>query len=257
MFYNCKNLKNITMVKSNFTNTLIRDMRGVFENCESLSSLDLSLFYTPKVEIMWDMFKNCKSLKYLNIPKFDTSKVTDMESMFEGCEDLTSLNIKNFKTPRVRYMNKMFRNCKNLQSLYFDNINSTSLGTMQQMFYNCKNLEYLNIFSLTENFQSITEMFEGASDNFTFCIKEHEDIPNIFEELYKRSGTKRDCSENCYGNRNQRPIVIEKKICCPMFEYNGTCYDKCPKRTKDTNRDKICEPFPCSPNIIIMNKIIA
>jgi len=45
---------------------------------------------------------------------------------------------------------------------------------MQQMFYNCKNLKYLNIFSLTENAQSISEMFEGTSNYFTICIDEPE-----------------------------------------------------------------------------------
>ena len=248
LLYNCYNLKNITMYKSNFTNPLITNMRGVFENCESLTSLDLTSFYTPNVIMMWDMFKNCKSLKYLDIPKFDTSKVTDMESMFEGCESLISLDIKHFNTINVRYMNKMFKNCKSLQSLYFNNINSTTLGSMQQMFYNCRSLEYLNIYSLTEQFQSISEMFEGASNNFIVCVKEHENIPNIFEEILKRSGTQRDCSEDCYGIGNKRPHIIEKKICYPMFEFNGICYDKCPGRTEATNEDKICKYFNCSPN---------
>ena len=247
MFYNCKQLKFLSLYNSTFSNTLITDMRGMFENCESLISLNLSLFYTPKVEIMWNMFKNCKSLKYLDLSTFDTSKVTDMESMFEGCEGLISLSLVKFNTTNVRYMNKMFKNCKSLQSLYFNNINSTSLGSMQQMFYNCEKLEYLNIYSLTEKSQSFSEIFEGASDNFIVCVKDNENIPNIFEEILKRSGTQRDCSENCYGIGNSRPYIIEKKICCPKFEYNGACYNKCPKRTEAKNDDKICKYFNCSP----------
>ena len=58
---------------------------------------------------------------------------------------------------------------------------------------------------------------------------------------------KRDCSENCYGLGNRRPIIPQQKICCPMFEYNGTCCDKCPKRMNATSDDKICKPFNCSP----------
>ena len=248
LFYFNKKLKSITITKNSFTNELITNMKGIFKDLTSLISLDLSSFNTKNVEIMWDMFKNCKSLKYLDLSNFDTSKVTDMESMFEDCISLISLNIKNFNTPKVRYMNKMFKNCINLKSLYFNNINSESLGTMQQMLYNCKNLEYLNFYLLTENVQSIIEMFEGVSDNFTFCIKEHENIPKIFAEINKRINTKRDCSDLCYGNGNKRPIIIERKICCPKYEYNGTCYNKCPKRMKASNEDKICKPFYCSPN---------
>jgi surface protein len=54
-------------------------MRGVFQNCESLISLDLSFFETPKAEIMWDMFKGCTGLSYLNLQSFNTSQVGDME----------------------------------------------------------------------------------------------------------------------------------------------------------------------------------
>ena len=246
MFLNCKNLSLFSLKYSNFSNDLITNMKGMFQDLESLTSLDLSSFYTSKVETMWNMFKNCKSLEYLNIPNFDTSNVTDMESMFEGCEQLISLNISNFKTPKVHYMNKMFRDCISLKSIYFNNITSESLGTMQQMFYNCTSLEYLNIYSLTEKLQSISEIFENSSNNFTLCIKENENIPSIFEEFYKRSGTKRDCSNACYGNGNKRQEIIEKKLCCPKFEYDGNCYDKCPSKMRAINGDKICRPFNCS-----------
>ena len=79
MLYNCKKLKYFSFINSYLRNNLTTNMKGMFQNCESLVSLDLSLFYTSKVEIMWDMFKNCKSLEYLDIHNFDTSRVTDME----------------------------------------------------------------------------------------------------------------------------------------------------------------------------------
>ena len=245
MFYNCKKLISFSMYNSSFTNKYIINMRGMFQNCESLVSLNLQLFYTPNVEIMWDMFKGCKKLNSLNIDNFDTSKVTDMESMFEGCSSLVSLSLIHFNTSKVRYMNKMFRDCTSLQSLYFNKISSDSLGTMQQMFYNCKSLKYLNIFSLTENAQTISEIFEGASNDFSICIKEHENISNIFMEFFNKERTYRDCSDECYGTGNNRTYIPEKKICCPKFKYNDTCYDKCPSRMKAANDDKICKYFNC------------
>ena len=244
MFYNCKNLERIPIINSYFSNKLITNMRGMFQNCKSLNSLNLSTFYTPNVEIMWDMFKNCKSLRTLNLSNFDTSKVTDMESMFEGCERLISLSLVNFKTSNVHYMNKMFLGCKSLQSLYFNNIVSDALGTIDQMFCNCSSLKYLNIYSLTEKAQSISEMFERTSNDFVFCIKEYENIPNIFKELYKKSYTRPDCSNACYGNEKNRPYNSYKKICCPKFLYEDTCYDKCPPKTK-SNGDKICYLLNC------------
>ena len=249
MMFNCKNLTDISMVNSNFSNSLITSMKGMFQNCESLTTLDLSLFYTSNVKIMWDMFKGCKSLEFLNLSNFETSNVKDMESMFEGCESLISLDLTNFNTSNVHYMNKMFSNCTNLEALYFNYISSESLGTMYQMFYNCKSLKYLNIYSLTENAQSIYEMFEGVSDNFTFCINDNENIPNIFKEILNIENAMRDCSDNCYGIGKERFNILSKKLCCPKFEYNENCYDKCPQRTKVfLNDSKNCLNFSCSSN---------
>ena len=249
MMFNCKKLQDFSLINSSFSNSLTTNMRGVFQNCESISTLNLISFYTPKAEIMWDMFKGCRSLTILKIQNFNTSNVVDMESMFEGCSSLTSLNLSNFNTTKVHYMNKMFRNCKNLKILDIRYITSDELGTMHQMFYNCKKLEYLNIFSLNENDQSIFEMFKGASSDFTFCIEDNEKIPNIFKEINNLSGTSRDCSEKCYGEKNKRISILGQKLCCPNFEYNGYCCDKCPPRTKSISAtNKRCVNFTCQKN---------
>ena len=243
LFYNCSSLRTLEI---KFNNQLTNNMRGIFQNCKSLTTLDLSEFYTNNVEIMWDMFNGCSKLSNLiiNFTKFDTSKVIDMESMFEDCSSLTTLSL-NFNTENVRYMNKMFRNCISLQSLNFSNINTNSIGIMHQMFYNCSSLEYLDIFSIKERGQSITEMFTGASNSFTFCVKENENIPNIFK-LLKVPGTIRDCSERCYGEGNEREIVTSKKLCCPFFRYGDDCYENCPSKTHiNNNNSKVCESFKC------------
>ena len=243
LFYNCHNL---TSLKISFSNSITKDMRGLFLNCKSLSSLDLSDFYTPKVEIMWEMFKGCSSLTSLDLITLNTSKVKDMESMFEGCSKLTSLNLNNFITSNVEYMNKMFRDCISLQRIDFRNIKTDSVGTMHQMFYNCNKLVYLDLYYITENGQSYEEMFDNASNNFQFCIKENEDIPNIFEKLLNIQYSTRDCSESCYGTNRERLSISEKKLCCRSFKYKDNCYDKCPGKTKDHNGNKICQDFNCT-----------
>ena len=244
MFYNCKNLNYISLKRgSSFDNSLTTNMRGVFQNCESLSSLDFN-FYTPMAETMWDMFKGCKGLTSLYLRNFDTSKVTDMESMFEGCSNLKSLDLSSFRTYNVRYMNKMFSGCSKLETINFKYISSSSLGTMHQMFYNCKSLKYLNIFNLTEKEQTIEEMFKGASNDFTYCINDYTTIPNIFNELYQMKNSIMDCSSNCYGyTRYQNP---ESKVCCVNYEYNGACYRTCPSKTMAGSSDNKCILFNCS-----------
>ena len=245
MMYNCILLNNFYFNNTYFFNNITRNMKSAFQNCESFTSFNFPYFYTPKAEIMWDMFKGCSGFEKLDLQNFDTSQVTDMESMFEGCTNLTSLSLKSFRTNKVHYMNKMFRDCINLQLLYFNYISSQSLGTMYQMFYNCKNLSYLNIYSLTEKSQTIFEMFKGASNSFQFCVKEHQDIPNIFNEIKNMEKTTRDCSKDCYEDSNGRSSIPGSKLCCPNYEYNGACYDKCPSKTKVENDARICTFFKC------------
>ena len=241
LFYNCSKLNSLNLI---FSNSLTRNMRGTFQNCASLTVLQLSNFYTSNAEIMWDMFRGCAQLSTLNLDSFDTSKVTDMESMFEGCSNLKSLSLNSFQTSKVQYMNKMFKNCINLNSLDFRHITSTSCGTMHQMFYNCKALKYLNLYNITERGQSIAEMFDGASKNFRFCIKENENIPNIFEIIKNFTGTVRICSVECY--ETERVNISEKKLCCPSVRYLDNCYDKCPSKTHVINKPNICEYFNCN-----------
>ena len=233
MFYNCNKFNSFS-IGSNFNNNSTKSLRSMFENCIKLTSFYLSKFSTSNVEIMWAMFKGCKILSSINLDNFDTSKVTDMESMFEGCSNLVSLNL-SLDTNKVQYMNKMFKDCTQLQYLYFPKINTSSIGTMHQMFYNCGNLKYLNLYYITDRGQSIIEMFTGVNKRFTFCIKEHENIPELFKLLLSINA-KRDCSANCYGE--DRVAIPQKKYCCPYFRYGYECVDKCPSKT-NTNPENI------------------
>ena len=97
---------------------------------------------------------------------------------------------------------------------------------------------------MVEKGQSIAEMFEDASNNFTFCVKENENIPNIFQVLLNMDYTVRDCSDQCYDN--QRVNISEKKLCCPFVRYKDNCYNKCPSKTHVEYEDNIltCFTFP-------------
>ena len=243
MYYNCKNLKSLKYEKSEFPNTITKNMRSTFQNCESLVTLDLSTFYTPRAEIMWDMFKGCSKLKTLKINNFDTSKVTDMESMFEGCSNLKSLSLAHFRTTKVHYMNRMFRDCIHLERVDFRYISSESLGTMHEMFYNCSRLTYINLYSLTEKVQSVVDIFTKSSYYFEFCINAHEKIPLIFEELLKLPNVKRDCSTNCYSR--ERPSIPGKKLCCLKYIFNDNCVKECPKRYTPNDENNACEELIC------------
>ncbi len=149
------------------SNKLIRF--GMFAQCSSLTSLDLSSFNTSQVTDMRGLFEGCKKLTSLNVSSFNTSNVKYMDGMFKDCSSLTSLDLTNFNTSNVVSMGTvhrffynwgsagqygnyryeanggMFENCTGLTSLDLSNFNTSNVTRMYNMFNNCTHLTYLNL----------------------------------------------------------------------------------------------------------------
>jgi surface protein len=93
----------------------VTDMNGMFQNCSSLTSLDLSSFDTENVTNMGYMFYNCSSLTSLDVSSFNTAKVTDMGDMFYYCRKLKTIYASSlFTTNAVSSSNSMFAGCTSL-----------------------------------------------------------------------------------------------------------------------------------------------
>ena len=105
-------------------------MESMFENCESLISLDLSNFNTQNVTDIRYMFSNCKSLILLNLSNFNTQNVTEMRYIFSNCYSLISLDLSNFNIKNHNNINN---------DNIFDNCNSLSFKTIKKL----NNLEVL------------------------------------------------------------------------------------------------------------------
>ena len=87
-FYQLDNLSSITGI-GNLKTDNVEYMRGMFEYCGSLTSLDLSRFKTDNVTDMSWMFWGCSSLTTIYAgDEWSTAKVTNIASMFYGCTSL-------------------------------------------------------------------------------------------------------------------------------------------------------------------------
>ena len=68
----------------------VTDMSLLFDNCQKLTSLDLTNFNTEKVTNMYRMFNACSNLKTIYASdKFTTAAVTESEKMFSYCDSLS------------------------------------------------------------------------------------------------------------------------------------------------------------------------
>ena len=170
VFWDCNSLTSIDL--SNFNTSSVTDINNMFAGCSSLTALDLSNFDTSNVTSMgnpynWSyggMFRNCKSLTSLDLSNFDTSKVKLMSDMFRGCSNLTSLDLSNFNTSNVTAMADMFGECSKLTSLDLSSFDTSNVTDMIMMFYGCSKLISLDLSSFnTSNVTDMIMMFYGCS----------------------------------------------------------------------------------------------
>ena len=88
-FDGCEKLTEIQGIE-NLNTSEVTDMFGMFQNCQSLVSLDLSSFKTSRVTSMAAMFYNCMKLKTLKLP----DDMTFIDSgQFQYCISLTDISI--------------------------------------------------------------------------------------------------------------------------------------------------------------------
>ena len=115
----------------------IKNMFGMFKECQNLKELDLSKFNTSNVTDMRYIFFDCSSLTELDLSKFNTNNVIDMNFMFAHCISLTNLNLSKLNTNNVTNMSCMFYNCSSLTNLDLSSFNTSNVTNMFCMFYNC------------------------------------------------------------------------------------------------------------------------
>ena len=278
MFEYCYNLISINL--GNINTPKLKEISCLFEECHSLLYLDLSSFNTSSVISMDSMLTNCISLTSINFGNLEISQVTNINNLFSGCRKLTSLDLSNFNLSSVKTMQSMFRDCSSLTSLDLSNFRTTSVEKMDFLFYECTNLEYVDIsnFDLTKtsgakylfqnchnlkyinlknfiegNSNDFTYIFNGASDEFTYCISDIDSNPLIKEELKSKSCVINDCSDD--WNLKIKKKISEKNICvynCSedenyTKEYKNKCFSQCPGNTL-SNENNICLLF-CSEDL--------
>lgn len=200
MFEACENLKSLDT--SNWNSHFVTDMSYMFYCCSGLTSLNLSGLETSHVENMDYMFSGCYSLESLDLSNFNTvslSSVThmfDMHQVYYGFEEsytkLTSLNLSGWNTSNVDKMDYMFKSCSALTSLDVSSFDTSDVKTMTGMFEYCSGLISLDL----SNFN--THWVHDMSRMFNMVLYDgsiHTNLASLdlsgwnLDELYK-NGTK-------------------------------------------------------------------
>ena len=184
-FAGANNAKTITGLE-NLQTSSVESMKGMFEDCYSVTTLGLSGFSTDNVTDMTDLFKNCYSLTALDLSDWTLTNVTpleslrdcinlktltmqnvwmpqNMEKMFRDFTTLTTLDLSGCHTENVTSTYQLFFGCKALTSLKLDNWDTGNVTNMASTFYGCSSLKSLNLESFnTQNATGMISMFYGC-----------------------------------------------------------------------------------------------
>ena len=193
-FMDCTNLSEIVGIKNLSTENVV-NMSGMFWNCSSLESLDLSSFNTKKVHSMGFMFSGCKSLTKLDVSSFETKNVTFMGDMFSICSSLKELDLSNFHTEKVESMSGMFKGDVLLVNLNISNFNVENVKSMNEMFANCPlprgvdwiapvGLEKLPMYHPHYCQKNAVDVFDLKKAVYAYCCGvEVEELPRFNEDV--------------------------------------------------------------------------
>ena len=145
MFYMCTALETLDIsgfILPNNDENILDDICNMFGWCTNLKTLilpkDPDQFYTGNVTRMIDTFNECSSLTNLNLTIFNTSSVTNMSGLVQYSTSLQSVDLSSFDTSKVTNMSYMFSNCTNLKKILVgDGWDTSAVTENTDMFTGC------------------------------------------------------------------------------------------------------------------------
>ena len=154
MFTSDIGLKSLNV--SNFKTDKVENFSNMFSSCKALTSITgLETWKTTGASLdksvnMSYMFAYDDNLNTLDLSKFYTSKVDNFSCMFFGCPKLTSITgISNWNTASAEYMSSMFAYDSSLQKLDLSSFDTRN-ATQDNFFSGDANLWYLKIGKNTQ-----------------------------------------------------------------------------------------------------------
>ena len=177
-FYGCDNLTNVTASDVPDLSS-VANMSRAFQDCTSLTNLDVSNWDTSNVTNMIYTFRSCSSLTTLDVSGWDTSSVTNMLGTFQLCSSLTDLDVSLWDIDQVTNLGN-FATGVTIPTATYDDILiawaaqaptsgiSIHFGNSK---YSWRAIEARNTLVNTYNWTITDGGFDDISDEFIFTVK--------------------------------------------------------------------------------------
>ena len=156
LFTSCKSLASIDI--SSWDTSNVQTMNSMFQYNPKLTDIKFN-FRTPNLTNMHCMFDGCNSLISLDLSMFDVSKVTDMFAAFNDCRNLTYLNLSNWNMSAVSNINRMLDGLGNLTTLIMDG----AIFPKKDLDIYLSNSNNLTVESLVSVLNALQQLDNGES----------------------------------------------------------------------------------------------
>ena len=119
MFNYCRSLTSLDLSSWDFSNVI--NTSYMFGDCTNLYDLYINNYNDSwSISNMCGMFYYCSSLSSIDLSYWYTYNLQDTSYMFYGCSNLYELYLNNFDMTQVYNTDEMFGDCSNLQVLHLD-----------------------------------------------------------------------------------------------------------------------------------------
>jgi len=149
MFGSCAALTSLDL--SGFDTKKVTDFSYMFNDCTSLASIDFgtAFFKNNMIRTLDGMFANCPSLGSVNLTKSESASFetntpySTMDIICFGCTSLTSFTLP--LPGRVKSFIQAFMNCTKLEVIDMDALQDYNNPNYNQMFRECRKLNTLKV----------------------------------------------------------------------------------------------------------------
>ena len=160
MFDGCESLTDIDI--SNWNMSSATSTYCMFSECYSLESVSLPDFSNSiNLQTSSGMFMNCTSLTSVDLSRFSPPNLEYAQSMFHGCRALERADLSFLNSGKLKVLSQIFEECTSLKEVVMPETNHW-LTLASKMFYNCPSLDFVDLRSL-----DLSRVTEGAfTENF-------------------------------------------------------------------------------------------
>ena len=226
IFNNCSTLTRVNM--PTFNDSDITNMSYMFNKCISLKRIDfLNSFNTKNVANMSDMFRGCISLENINLSSFNTENVKKMSGLFRGCSSLKKIDLSSFNTKNALDLSYMFKGCKKLLNINLSSFNTEKVTDMSHMFDKCQQLEEINLNTFnTQNNRNFSYMFENCNSIKKLDLSSFNTINNInMKNMFNNCNNLKEINLSTFKTNNMA-ITENMFLGCSSLEILDSCTDK-------------------------------